>query len=92
MRTKTPRYRPRAAYRTRRSAAERVAIDPTRDFGATALDRPRIDVPTLRIRACRVAPPHWLDRPGALRRLVALVLLTCGVGGGAIGTVLALVG
>ncbi|MEZ4338104.1 MAG: hypothetical protein R3B82_15905 [Sandaracinaceae bacterium] len=90
VRTPTPRYRPRAAYRTRRSAAERVALDPTRDFGATALDRPRVDLPTLRLRACRVRPPgHWLERPGTLRRLVAAVLLGCAALGGAIGAVLA---
>ncbi len=87
----TPRYRPRAAYRTRRSAGERVALDPTRDFGATALDRPLVDLETLRLRACRPPPRHWLDRPGAVRRLVAAVLGACAVGGGAIGTVVALV-
>ncbi|MCA9608095.1 MAG: hypothetical protein KC619_20945, partial [Myxococcales bacterium] len=71
-----PSYRPRACFRTRRSASERVALDPARDFGATALDRPRIDVAKIRPprRRGRSAPPHWLERPGAIGRLITLVI------------------
>jgi hypothetical protein len=85
-----PRYRPRACYRTRRSAAERVAVDPKRDFGLTALDRPRLDDATLPLRPRRAAPAHWLDRPRAIRRVALAVLLGCALTGAAVGALLAI--
>ena len=86
-----PRYRCRASYRTRRSASERIALDPARDFGATALDRPRLDPRLLaRARSVPALRVHWLDRPRAIRRLAACVLLACGAMGAVFGALVAL--
>lgn len=87
---RAPRYRSRSCYRTRRSAAERVAMDPKRDFGLTALDRPRLDAVTRPLRPRRASPPHWLDRPRAIRRLALAVLLGCALCGVAVGALLAI--
>lgn len=85
-----PRYGSRARYRTRRSASERVALDPARDFGATALDRPRVDPSMFPPRSIPALEVHWLDQPGVVRRLAAAVLLACGAMGATLGALAAL--
>lgn len=59
-----PRYKPRSHYRTRQSTAERSSLEPSGDFGATSLDRPRIDLSEL--------PPASLPSPP--RRVVGPTL------------------
>lgn len=91
-RRRPPTYAPRARYRTRRSASERVAIDPAKDFGATALDRPQIDIPIRPPRRTRARPPapRWYERRGVLLRLGVAVLSACAVAGCCAGGLLAL--
>ena len=62
-----PRYKSRSHYRTRQSAGERSAIEPSQDFGATALDRPLVDLSALSPRALppTARPPRALP-PTAL--------------------------
>ena len=89
-----PRYKPRRHYRTRRSSRERVAIDPSRDLGATALDRPLVHVPAIAPpRTASARPPEEPPRlPVSLAWWVALVLLGCLLSGALFGAALALLG
>lgn len=81
-----PRYKPSSHYRTRRSCRERIALCPSADLGATALDRPIIGV-LLRPRApsarrCAAVP--------TVPRLVFWVIGVCVAAGVVLGAVLGL--
>ncbi len=64
-----PRYKSRSHYRTRSSASEQSSTEPTANFGATALDRPLVDLSALppRVAGSSDAQPPAARPPSSVR-------------------------
>lgn len=85
-----PRYKSRKHYRTRRSSSERIAICPSIDFGATALDRPIVGALVFRAPSAAPSDPAWAGGRLPLVRLGLSFVFACAVGGVGLGLLLAL--